>query len=173
MCTNMLQWQVDVMAYLGVLAHHVEQLVRETERIAIMQADPFKAIDVAQSLHQIHDMRLAVNVVAIIGQVLSDEDEFLHALLGQAFCLLYQMLHRHRDMTATDERDSTEGATTVATFRDLQISVMLRSGKHTATAIIGMHLFFQQVGSDEVDALHTIESIHLMDFGLQVSAKTL
>ena len=54
----------------------------------------------------------------------------------------------------------------LAAFGDLQISVMFRSGKHTAAAIVGLHFLFQQIGSDEIDALHAIEGIHLVDFGL-------
>ena len=76
-------------------------IIWETERIAIMQADPFKAIDVAQSFHQLHNVRLAVNVVAIIGQVLCDEDEFLHALLGQTFGFFDEVVHRHGDMATS------------------------------------------------------------------------
>ncbi|MBR6263775.1 MAG: hypothetical protein IKR05_11255 [Prevotella sp.] len=156
------------MADLGVLAHQVEQLIGEAQRVAVMQADPLEAVDVSQCLHQLHDMRLAVNVVAVIGQVLGDEDELLHALLGQTSRLFDEVVHRHGYMAATDERDGTESATAVAAFGDLEISVMLRGGKHTAAAIVGLHLLFQQVGSDEIDTLHTIEGVHLVDFGLQV-----
>ena len=76
-------------------------------------------------------------------------------------------------MAASDKRDSTKGTTTVAALGNLQISKMLRGGKHTATAIIGLYLLFQQVGSYEVDALQAIEGVHLMDFRLQILLESL
>ena len=161
------------MANLWILAHQVEQLIGETERIAIMQADPFEAVDVSQGLHQLHDMRLAVKVVTIIGQVLGDENEFLHTLLSQAFGFFNEAVHRHRDMAATDERDGTEGATAVAALRNLQICVVFRSRQHTTAAILRLRFLFQQVSSDEIDTLHTIEGIHLMNLRLQVLLKPL
>ena len=45
---------------------------------------------------------------------------------------------------------------------------MFRGGKHTAAAIVRLNFLFQQVGGNEVDTLHTVEGVHLVDFRLQV-----
>ena len=63
-------------------------------------------------------------VIYIVGKVLSDQDQLLHTLFGQLTCFLQQMLHRHRDVWPSNQRDGTEGTTAVAAFRDLQIGIM-------------------------------------------------
>ena len=170
---DVLQGQVDVMADLGILAHQVKQLVGKAERIAVMQADPLEAVDVAKGLHQLHDVGLSVEVVAVIGQVLGNEDQFLHALLGQFLGFVKQVGQRHGNVAATDERNGTEGAAAVATFGDFEVSIVLGGGQHAAAAIFRLHFLFQQVGGDEVDVLHAIEGVHLVDFRLQLLAETL
>ena len=62
------------MANFRILTHQIQQLIRKTEWIAIVQADPLEAVNVAEGFHQLHDVRLAVEIVAVISQVLSDKD---------------------------------------------------------------------------------------------------
>ena len=101
MCADMLEWQINIMTNLGILAHQVKQLIGKTEWITVMQTDPLEAVDVTQRFHQLHNVRLAIEVVTVIGQVLGDKDKLLHALLGQAFGFFDEVVHRHRDMTTS------------------------------------------------------------------------
>ena len=116
---DMLQWQVNVMANLWILAHQVEKLIGKTQRIAVMKADPLEAVDVTKGFHQLNNVRFAVNVVAVIRQVLCDKNKLFHALFDQSLSLLNQVGHRHRDMAAADQRDGAKSATAVAPLRDL------------------------------------------------------
>ena len=71
-------------------------------------------------------------------------------------------------MRATDQRDGTESATTVAAFRDLQIGIVIGGRKHTTAAILGLWFFLKDVGGNQVDTFHTVETIDFMDFLLQL-----
>ena len=91
----MLQRQIYVMTDLWVVAHQLEKLDRESQRIAVMQANPLDAVDFGKLLHQLNDMRLPVDVVAVICKVLSNEYQLFNAFLRKIFGLFHEVFHWH------------------------------------------------------------------------------
>ena len=86
MGADMLQRQIDIMTDLGILTHQVEQFIREAQRIAIMQTNPFETIYVTNCFDQFHNMGFSIKVVTIIRQILSNENQLFHALFCQLSC---------------------------------------------------------------------------------------
>ena len=60
-----------------------------------MQSDPFEFFYLEKTFDEFHDTILSVDVTTIICQILSYEDKFLDAFLGEKFSLLDKSLHRH------------------------------------------------------------------------------
>ena len=99
---DMLQGYIQVFADVVVPVHHVEKFQRELVGIGIMKSDPFHALDVGNTLNEVSDMMLSVEVHAVIGQFLLDHLEFLHALAHEISHFLQDFLLGAAMMTASD-----------------------------------------------------------------------
>lgn len=120
----MLEREVDIMADFRICAHQFKQFLLESEWVAIMKSDPFNAIDFGQGLDKFHDMRFAIDIIAIISKVLGYEYEFFNAFFREQAGFIEKERHWHRLMVATDKRDGAEGATAVTALRYFQIGVV-------------------------------------------------
>ena len=129
-----LQGQIDVFDDLVLACHHVDQLVRHAVGIAVENADPAEAVDFAQLLEQLRELRRAVQILSVAGGVLSDDVELFHALRGKLTRFLEYILHRAAAEPAADQRNRAVGAAIVAALRDLEISGVGGSGLHSAAA---------------------------------------
>lgn len=79
----MLQCDVEVLAHVGLLAHHVEQLHGELVGVSVVEPDPLHPLDVGHLAHQLGDARVAIEVYAVIGKFLLDDLELADALPNQ------------------------------------------------------------------------------------------
>ena len=94
-----------------------------------MQADPVE-IQLAQLPEQRRQLPLAIQVDAIAGNVLGDDDALLHAGTRQLPGLGQHVLHSAAAVAPPEGRDDAVGAVVIAALGDTQISVMLGGGQH-------------------------------------------
>ena len=130
-----LQRDVDVGADLRVVGHQAEHILRKAGGIAVVEPDPFDAVDLRELLQQAGQAAFSVAVEPVVGRVLGDDDEFLHALGGQAARLFHQIFHGHAHVRAADERNGAVGTGAVAAFRNLEIGIVRRCGEHPVQGI--------------------------------------
>ena len=116
------------------LGHQRNQFVNAGIRIDVMQAHP--DAEFGQRLAQLLQARLdraaapeahaVLEVNAIGGSVLRDDEDFLDPGFGQVLCFLQHVADRPTDQRAAHRRDDAEGAAVVAAFGNLDVSVVLR-----------------------------------------------
>ena len=94
-----------------------------------MQPYPFYALNLAKFFEQPAQRALAVEIYAIIGNILSNYHKLLYPLCSKVFSLLHQLFYRYGDVLAPHSRNGAIGAMPVATLRDFKVSIMLWSGK--------------------------------------------
>ena len=126
---DVLEGDVEVFADLRFGGHHLDHVVGEGRRIGVVQPDPLDAVDAAEPAQQFGQHAASVEVDAVIGRVLRDDDQLADPAGGELARLLLERLHRHGYMRAADERDGAVAAHPVAALRDFQVGVVLRGGK--------------------------------------------
>ena len=65
------------------VGQRLDQLVGEVLGVGVQHADPLDAVDLVQFAEQFGEPRPAVQVHAVVGRVLGDDDQFAHAVGGQ------------------------------------------------------------------------------------------
>ena len=154
---HMLERNVQVTAVLRVLLHHLQNLVREVQRIGVMQSNPLNTIYLREFVHQIGKFPFTAAVNAVVGEVLSDEHQLLHALVGQALRLFYDKRNRFGNLSVADERDGTVGALVVAALGNLEVGVVSWSGEHSVGRVKQLEIWgFQQLRKfcESEEAIH-------------------
>ena len=134
--------------------------VGEVDRIGVEDANPLDAVDLVQLAEQLGQADVAVEVEAVVGRVLGDEDQLAHAVGGQLARLAEHFLDRLGDVLAAHAGDGAEGAESVAALGDLQIGVVPRRdaqaggvfqgadrGGAEQAALLGLHLLAQRARS--------------------------
>src|SRR5262249_32608401 len=86
--------------------------------------DPFQPFNLAQLTQQLGQPDLSVQIHAVIGRILSDNDQLAHAVGSQLTSLAQHFFHRLGDVLAPPGGDSAEGTKPVAALGDFQIGVM-------------------------------------------------
>ena len=94
-----------------------------------MQPDPAE-VQLTQLPQQRRQLLLAVQVDAIAGDVLGDDDALLHTGVSQLFCLRQHVLHAAAAVSTPQGRDHAVGAAVVAALRDAQVGIVPRRGQH-------------------------------------------
>ena len=169
---DMLQGDVKILAYVWLLAHHIEQIERELVRISIVQTDPLHTWNIRHAADEFGDVMFAVQVHAVVGELLGYDLEFLHTIGYQLVHLIKDFIHRTGNVLAGNDRNGAIRTTAVTTFRNLDIGIMMRSSKMTcAAAFSGISLaqFLEQLLIIKL----TIKLIHLGHLSLQLLLITL
>ena len=122
---DVLKRHVEVREDLAGLGDRSNQLVGEVDRVQVHEADPLDAVDLFELAEEFGEHDLAVEVHAVIGGVLSDDDQFLDAVSCQFFGFLDDHFHWLGDVLATHLGDGAEGAGSVAAFGDFEVGVVL------------------------------------------------
>ena len=162
---NVLQGDVQVAADLGVVRHRDEHVLREIGRIGIMDADPHDPGDRRQALEQLAQRAALVQVQPVVGRVLRDQDQLLHAGRGERGRLRDQVLHRHGAVRAADEGNGAIGAAAVAALGNLQIGIALRAGNAARGQRPGLHA---QVPQHRRKVARAVPRVHLGDLRAQL-----
>ena len=76
---DVLQGDVEILAHVGTRRYDVEQLQGKLVGVGIMEANPLYALYVGHVVYELGDVTLAVDVDAIIGQLLGNDLYLLHA----------------------------------------------------------------------------------------------
>ena len=125
----MLDGDVQIGQHLVLGGDGVDQLVGELVGIEIVQPDPVE-VQLAQLPQQRRQLLLAVQVDAVAGDVLGDDDALLHTCVGQLFCLRQHVLHAAAAVSTPQGGDHAVGAAVVAALRDAQVGIVPRRGQH-------------------------------------------
>ena len=65
------------------VGQRLDQLVGEVDRVGVQDANPVDAVDLVQLAEQLGQARPAVEVEAVVGRVLGDDDQLADAVGGQ------------------------------------------------------------------------------------------
>ena len=114
---DVLQRHVEIRHDLLGVGQRLDQLVGEVDRVGVEDADPLQPVDLVQLAQQLGQPHPAVQVQAVIGRVLGDDDQLAHAVGGQFAGLAQHFLDRLGDVLAAHAGDGAEGAKPVAALR--------------------------------------------------------
>ena len=132
---DMLDGDIQIFDDLVIGGDLVNQLVVKLVGVQVVETDPLYPLDFGQLTAQGGKTPLAVQVGAVAGDVLGDDDQFLHPVGGQIVCLLQYILHAPGAVTAPDIGDGTEGAEIVAALRDSEIGPGGAGGDHSGDLV--------------------------------------
>jgi hypothetical protein len=123
---GMLKRHVEIRDDLLACSEHRDQLVGDVHWIEVHQANPLDPVDLFQLSQELCQPRFAVQIDAVVGRVLRDDDQLFHAVGRELLRFLHNRFDRLGGVLAAHLRDRTEGAQPIATFRDLQVTKVLR-----------------------------------------------
>ena len=133
---DVLEGNVEIFAYVWLLAHHVQKIHWELVWISVMQANPFHARNISHLADEFGNMMLSVNIHAVVGEFLSDNLKLLHAFSNQFAHLLQNFFFWSGNVLAGNDRNGAVGTVAVAAFGYLDVGIMARGGK-MALAVAG------------------------------------
>ena len=165
---DVLQGDVEIATHLRILAHHVEQVRRKLHRIGVVQANPLHTVDFGDFPNQIGDSVASVEVKTIVGQLLRNQLQLLHAHrhqfshFGQDFSLRATLVPPRND------GNGAVSAVAVAAFADFQVGIVRGRGNR-AFPDAGRNLLFSQFAKQ----IHVVElpeiAVHLWNFPFQIA----
>ncbi|MNV18829.1 hypothetical protein D3C71_1096670 [compost metagenome] len=117
-----LQRHVHILADFRVGCHRLDQFFGKKAGICIMKPDPFDSFYLTYPVQKLGKLELAVQVSTVIGGILSDKADFLHALRSQCLHLRDNGLHAAAAECPPHDRNAAEGTVVVASLRNLHIS---------------------------------------------------
>ena len=132
---GVLQRHVEVGNDLRAGGDLVDEAIGEMDRVEIHEPDPLDPVDLLEFFEQFHEPGLAVEVHSVVGRVLRDDHQFLHAVGGQFLGLADHLLDRLGGVLAPHLRDRTEGAGAVAALGDLEVGHVPRRDPHAAGVV--------------------------------------
>ena len=132
---GVLQRHVEVGDDLRAGSDLVDEAIGEVDRVEVHQADPLDAVHLLELIEQFHEPGLAVEVHAVIGRVLRDDHQLLHAVGGEFAGLADHLLDRLGGVLAPHLRDRAEGAGAVAALGDLEVGHVPRRDPHAARVV--------------------------------------
>ena len=163
---DVLERDVEVFADLGLGCHGFDHLVGECRGVGVVEAYPPDTVDAAQAAQQFGQAALPVEVEPVVGRVLRNDDQFLHASGREFARLLLQFLHRHGNVPAADERDGAVAAFPVATLRDFQVGIV-PGRREVPFGGQGRVFGGSQRPGDAVPCAGAEEPVHFGEFGAQ------
>ena len=112
----MLQGYVHILAHISLLSHHLKQFHRELVGVSIVQPYPLHTLDVCHLPYQVGYPSLAVEVYAVIGQLLGYYLKLLRALAHQLSHLVEYLLYGSAHVLSRYQRNGAIGTVAVTTF---------------------------------------------------------
>ncbi len=136
-----LERHVDVRHQALLLPHQLQQLLVESRRIGVEEADPLETGRRQQRLRQPRESMLAVvQILAVARRVLGDQAELADALRPRARRASFdQARDRPAAEASAPERNRAEGARVVAAFGDLEVGIAARR-QHARRGVIEDHV---------------------------------
>ena len=116
---TMLYRHIQIMAYLFVTNHRIDQFFIDFLRVAVHNTDPKQSGDFVQSIQKLMQTLLPIQIHTVKCCFLRNKDQFLDTAFYQFFRRCYQFLHRNASITSTHRRNHTIRAILIAAFRNL------------------------------------------------------
>ena len=160
---DVLKRDVEILADVLLLSHHSEQVHREVLGIGIVQTYPFHSLNVSHPFNEFRNLLLAVEVDAVVGEFLCNDLKLFHSLSHQVLHFCQNLLHWARMVLARGNRNGTVGTLAVASFRNLQVSIVLGSRDAAlvcSTSIVSLSQVIEQLCPVEL----SIELVNLGNF---------
>ena len=133
----MLDGDVQVLDDLGLPGDDVDEFVVDLVGIEVVEPNPMEG-QLAELSEELAQTAAAVEVGAIPGNVLGNDQQLLHAAVRQAPGLLQQGLEVPAAVAAPEVWDDTVGAAVIAALGDLQVGGIGGRGHHTRAILDGM-----------------------------------
>ena len=131
----MLDGDIQIFYDLVIGGDLVDQLVVKLVGVQVVEPDPFNTLDFGQLPAQSGKAPPAVQIGAVAGDVLGDDDQLFYPVGGQIPRLLQDILHAPGAVTAPDIGDGTEGAEVVAALCDPEIGPGGAGGDHSGDLV--------------------------------------
>ena len=125
----MLDGDIQIGQHLLLCGNGVDQLVGKLVRIQIVQPDPAE-VQLTQLPQQRRQLLFAVQVDAVAGDILSDDDALLHPGVSQMLRLGQHILHAAAAVFPAQRRYHAIGAAVVAALGNTQIGIVPRRRQH-------------------------------------------
>ena len=126
---DVLQRYVDVVADVGVLAHGLDGVEGKIGGIGVVEAYPRGSAFSGQPGEEVAQTAATVEVKAVVGGVLRNDDYFFNARGDKVSGLVDKLVDGARDVSATDEGDGTVGAMAVAALGNFEVGIVARRGE--------------------------------------------
>ena len=118
----MLDRHVYVFADLRLICDCLDKFISNTVIVNIHEPDPFDAVYSAELLQKFRKAELSVQVAAVLGGVLSDQDQLPDPCVRHVLRLTDAVLDTLGPVVPAYRRDRAEAARVVASFSDLEIA---------------------------------------------------
>ena len=115
----MLNGNIKILCRFRLGSDNIQQFVGNPFRITIEQTNPLEAINPAQTAEQFRQSGSSVQILAVTGGVLRDNDQLLDAVPRQRLRFFYNIFHPAAAERPADGRNGTVGAAVAASFRHL------------------------------------------------------
>ena len=167
----MLDGDVHIIANFRLSGDGIYQLIGNAVGIEVVQADPME-IQLAQRPQQLRQLLLFIQVDAVAGDVLGDDDALLYAAVREGPGLGEDVLHPAAAVLAPQGRDNAVGAAVAAPLGNAQVGIVHGGGDDpgqllhwaadvgkVAEFLPGGHLLHG--GNDVAVAAGTHDAVHL------------
>ena len=124
-----MEGDVDVVADVFVAMHHLDGVDGERGGVGVVETNPRGAALGGEPFKQLAEGAAMVDVEAVIGGVLRDDDEFLYSFFYQHLGFGNQFVDGYRFVGAADEGDGAVGAAAVAALGDFEVGIVAWGGK--------------------------------------------
>ena len=166
---DVLEWDVDVFADIRVAGNSLNGVEWEGGWVGVVEPDPFGAGLGGEAFEEGADAPLAVEVDAVVGCILSNNNQFFNAVVHHAPRLVEDFLDRARDVVAADGRDGAVAAAAVAAFGNLEVGVVL-GGALEAFRLEAVVVFGFEAADELAPLRDAVEGIDFRQLGLQFLA---
>ena len=137
MVVYVLDGDIQIFYNFGVICDLVDKLLIELVDIEVVEPYPLDAVYLGQAAAELGQTAPAVQVGAVAGDVLRDDDKLLDAVRSEIARLLDDVLHIAGAVAAADKGDGTEGAEVVAALGDAQICPARTGGDNAGDLVNG------------------------------------
>ena len=119
------------MADLRFRRDRLNEFLRDFLRITVEYPDPVDAADCRQSVQQLRQALLSIQINTVQRCLLRDKNQLPDALLRQCLRLRRQLLHGNASVISSDPRNDAVGAALVAALGDFKIGEMPARRQHS------------------------------------------
>ena len=137
----MLDWHIKIRHNLWVGCHFGNHCIGQTFRISIHKTYPFDTVNFGNFTDKCVESAFAIQILAVCGNVLCNDNNFLHAFFSQEFCFFHTAFNSTAAVRTAYHRDCTVVAAVGAAFGNLEISIVLWCGDNAFCCDVKVGLF--------------------------------